>query len=659
MTTNGNFTVNSIGTVKIPAVVTAMGNSYVPNSGGSPVGVIQDANNIYYFDMDGIAGGVVTVAPLTDPMNGITHSNALLISPSFDIFSTLIGTKWYGYDNTNSGTIYAANYDTPISWYDTGDNFSNTQMTPMVYYDGSNIYLYGGHNIIFTWSNAISVAAVGAPTTFAVSGNVLPAALHDAPVIAIGSYIYMYGGTLAGNSQSTIFRATTADPTTWTDLGSLLLRPINGAVAYTDGSYVYLYGGNDSTMALTLDTIYRATVAAPTTFTLVGSLPSAITDHKIFTVGNYLYMIGQALGGGTGIMRASTSTPTVWTNINQQGSIATSQASTHLISDSTKIYALGGLNSAGSASTVIQSASKTSPIEWTNEAAVLPAGLYGGQVVKTSLYYYIIGGNGVTGNVYRASLATPTVWTSLGAVGPTYRNGRAMIIDDQVWYVGGENAVPTATNTCWRAQVIDGEIVNWEVMVATLPAALSRFALVQAGNYVYVIGGFVGALASMNTSIYRTSIYNTVFTTWVNVGSITNAAHGAAVAIINNQLYLIGGTTTTNISSADDYVLYASMTDLANGHAIFVEENTAGGAAYSDTKATCVHDVLYLIGGRAATNGTAALQRNIAWANHRLVFPNIPESMASVPSIDLTTGALGSYSSFQKTGILPWLVTDK
>lgn len=654
MTTDGNFNANNINTVKMPTVNGAISTTNVPTFVSHLVGIFQDATNIYYLDTD---IGYFYVAPISDPMNAVRHSSVQLLNYQFDIFPTLIGDYWYAYSNNTTSTIYKSHKDTPMSWFHAfGEGFSTSQAGPMVYYDGSNIYLLGGHNLISVHTSAISVAAVGTPTTFASTGTNLPAAVINAPIIVVGSNIYLYGGSLSSNSQTTIFTATTADPTTWTTSPDALPRPISSAVAYNDGTNVYLIGGSDSSAAATLDSIYTTSVSTPTgPWTLAGTLPAQITSHRLFTVGNFIYIIGQAIGGGTGIMRASTSDPLTWVQLQPNSRIATAQANTHILIDSTNIYALGGFNSSGAASNVIQSASLSKPLEWSNQAT-LPVALFGGQLIKTKSYYYIIGGDNISGNYYRAPIATPTVWTLVDATGPTRHGGRAIIADDQVHYMGGDGASNVPTSIILRASVINGEILNWENL-STLPIALSRFALIQAGTYVYIVGGFTTAVVP-NTSIYRCQVNNGGFSTWINVGTLTTPSYDAAVAILNNQVYIIGGSTTSSMSTTDDFVYTANMTDLANGNAIFTEEDTAA-IGLAGGIATCINDDLYIVGGRTTTNGTTTLLKNTAWSLHNLIAPKVPESTASLPTVGLKTGALGSYSTFQRTGILPWLITKK
>lgn len=679
MTTEGNLNINNLNTVKVPTINMGLGTIVRPISnisGTSGLGFYYDSKNAYYIGDD---TGAMYIAPFRDPANCSIRYNALLPSAAIpgNIYPTAISGHFYSYGvRDTSGAslnsvIWSASSNSPFAWYSTGDSSPSDSLDAMIYYDGTNIYLLGGVDTTGTYLDTVDVAAIGSPTTFTTSGNTLPDTRIFGMLATIGSTIYMYGGTDNGStSKSTIYTASTTDPTTWTDSGDSLPITIDSANIYVDDTSIYIFGGNNSGAATTLDTIYIAPIGTPTTFTLSGSTLSApIQKGKIIVSNGYIYLVaGQSTGGDIGIMRASVSDPLTWTQVSDTQTLSTAQAGTHIGVHGSKIYAFGGFNSAGSASTVIQSAPTDHPAEWSNESAVLPAGLYGGQLIKTSKYFYIIGGDGTTGNFYRALLSSPTTWTLADITGPNVRNGKCIIVDSHLWYFGGETAGPTAVATGWRALIVDGEIINWlqdpsiTEMIFILPTTLSRYAMVQAGDYVYAIGGFTGTPATPNTVIYRAQINrlsaSVGFTSWTSVGSLTHPPISPAIAIVNNYLYLIGGTTAGNITSSDDYVITANMNDLANGSAIFVEENTAI-SAISDSVATCVNNDLYLVGGRTATNGTNSLFKNLTYSTHQLILPKVPESVVSIPTIDTKTGNIGSYSVFQRTGMLPWLITDK
>ena len=127
--------------------------------------------------------------------------------------------------------------------------------------------------------------------------------------------------------------------------------------------------------------------------------------------------------------------------------------------------------------------------------------------------------------------------------------------------------------------------------------------------------------------------------------------------------YIVGGGATTALTSTDDYVTYAKLSDLANGICSFTQENTgtqATGTAISFAEASTIviNNEIYFIGMRTATDGLKYIYKTIYKYPHTLISPKVPEATNSLPTVDLKSGALGSYTSYQRTGLLPWLMSD-
>ena len=675
MTYSGNFNINSANTVSIPTVNTSMRDLATPStltylSGIQTSSLYYDSNKIYY--IEGFTD-VIYESNKTDPSNfRKLKSNQVGGQSEFlgNVYEHPIGDYYYAYGTNDdlggaaSGSVYRAHVNNPTSWRDSLFTLDASWSTNshMFLDTNSQILLLGGREG-FTPSNKIIVVSSSDGTDFSLSGNTLPAA-RMAGAIAIGgdNYYYMYGGTADGsNSESTIFRASTSSPTVWANSGSTLPRPIMGAIPYNDGTYIYLFGGYDSTMALDLDTIYRASVSTPTSFTSVGTLPAPTGWGKIVVCGSDLYMFGGQVGSGSGVFKASASDPTTWTVVSP--AIKTAIRSSHVLVDkpTNKVYLIGGINSGGTTSTVIQSAPLNKPSEWTNEVSTLPTAVARGNLVKTSEYYYIIGGD-LTFDL-RASRSTPTTWVAANN-GPGKIGGQVAFISGHIFHFGGENGSATPSSTVARAVVNNGVIQNWKTvggspyMSMALPIPLSRFQLIQAGDYLYVLGGFTTG-PTMNTTVYRCQrdrlVGSSGFTTWVSMGTITNAMVEASVAVLNNRVYIIGGGPNTSFNTSSTYVLSASMSELAAGRVSFVEE-TASTVQKAGQSCTCINDILYLFGGRLTTTAGTSITRNDGSSRHNLILPKVSESEETLPTVDTVTGSLGTYSSFQRTGFLPWRV---
>lgn len=668
MTTDGNFNTKNVNTVNIPTVIKSISQPGI-GSGSDTVGPQYYFDSKYFYTVDGL-NNTVYKAPINDIFNGVGYPN-LQPAGQGNYFASIYPNAlpddyYYNYSAVNDlgtdagGKIYRASKSNPLAWYDTGTLTATSATRPMVYYNGTDVYLIGGT----VASTPIDTVDVGTGITFTLSGNTLPAPRANGALVTVDSNIYMYGGTENGtDSVGTIWTATTAAPDVWTDTGISIPGGVllQGAIAFCDGVNVYLYGGYNSATLSDSNAIFVAPIANPTSLVASGNtLPVGASYLNLYSDASYIYLL---LNGG-GMYRASTSTPTVFTTMSNN--LATSVRSSHVGIHNNVIYSFGGFTTGTTAVNTIQSATVSNPTTWTNSGTTLPANLAGGELIKTNTSFYIIGCNGTTGNYYSSLLSDPETFTLAGSSGPTRIRGRAAIIQDDVWYFGGETAVTTPVATVNRA-VIDrntGEIHGWKSTdtghLMNLPIALSRFSLVVSGDYVYILGGYTtGPL--MNYNIYRCHINllssSTGSTRWQSVGVLSNPMVDASVVVINNFVYIISGGPNTSYNTSDDYVTYASMTDLANGIVNFTEENS-GSQSFSESKAICVNDNIYFIGLRVTSNSTNTIYRSLYSSAHTLIAPRVPEVHHSLPTVDYKSGGLGSYTSFQRAGMLPWLIID-
>tara|TARA_R110000868_G_scaffold46524_5_gene153630 strand:- start:13325 stop:15376 length:2052 start_codon:yes stop_codon:yes gene_type:complete len=682
MTTDGNYNVKYINTINIPQIIKGiapyvMGGSYVALGMGR-VQFYYNSSNFYTISEP---SNYLYKAPISDIINGNLIQSAQAGGQNnffASVYPTEINGYFYNFSTRNDsgvgqgGNIWRAPVGNPAAWYNTSVATPSNASQPMIYNDGTNIYILGGF-LASTATNKIDTTTVSDPLTLSVSANVLPAARAGGAIVKIGSTLYMYGGYSSGGAEvDTIFSASISDPTTWTNLGSLLPVPLQSSAAYNDGTYIWLFGGF-TTGNTAVNTIYRAAVATPTSFSSVGTLPAAAANLGIFVYNSNMHLVGYS--SDSILYRAALSDLTSWTILRTYSTcLKSATRSAHSIIIGSYIYVYGGIKTGTTNETSIQYAPITSPLEWNTSASSLPAGLACGQLIKTKNYIYLLGANTTTGNVYRAAITTPTTWSLYGsaASGPAYSYGNSLISNGYVFYFGGESAVGTPVTTVSRAVInssstTSGDIVGWintssAYLTMALPIALSRFSLIVAGDYVYILGGYTTGPV-VNTDIYRINL-NKVNTGWVNVGTLSQAIISGTTVLVNNTIYIVGGDTTTAFTSTDDYVTYASLSDLSNGNCSFIQENTgtqatATSITFAEATSFVINDEIYFVGMRTATDGSRNIYKTIYKYPHTLISPRVPEATNSLPTVDLKSGALGSYTSYQRTGgLLPWLVSD-
>jgi len=681
MTYSGNFDTNRSTTVSIPSILHGINqsslNSYNLNV---PLQYCYDNNgNVYFIQNNNIFtskfGGILNSS--TQGYSLINDSTTGVIS---SVYPNSINGYFYSFSIASafaggaSAPIFRASVKNPTVWISAGSSGGNN--FPGVYVDSNNIYLLGGNNNLSPTnassvsSSAIYRASVSNPLSFSNVGN-LPAVKDSSTVFKVGSTIYVIGGYASSVKSNTIFTANTSNPLSWTVSGSVLPTLGGFCDVYNDGNYIYLF--NEGTTS-----IYRAPVSSPTNFTLYTTLASGSANMAyprvvVDTVAGYLYLFDSY------VQKASLSDLSTWSIVS--GNLATAVRSTHILKDSDKIYALGGFTTGSSTTNVIQSAPVNNPVDWKNETTSLLDAIGGGELVITSGYYNIIGGNGNTGYVYTASVGSPTSWTRTSG-GPPYTRGKACIVGGFLFYLGGESG-GTPTNKIYRCSIDSGNsdyISNdWRTAVSggwttSLPIALSRFALVRSGAYLYLIGGITSS-STMNAAIYRTNVANLVRVSsstrgsyWVQVGNLNSPMVDPSVVIVNNYVYIVGGGPDGNFNSTNNGIAYASMSDLANGQAIFTEESTATSGldnistqrvSFAESKSFISNDHVFFFGGRSnsSTDANDSIYKTTFSSTHILTNPKTNQGIHPIPTID-KYGAIGSYSTFQRTGYLPWLVYD-
>lgn len=632
-----------------------------------------DDHFIYGDSMKAPVTSPITMRNVARPMKPGGVANVIL-----SVYPQAINGYFWGFGTyNNSGLIagsgvYKAPVSDPLAWVSAGGSLvdapTSSAAYDFMYNDGTYMWLIDSSNIQrAALSNLASWTHIGAS----------PFAGSSATYAVIGGTVYAYGG---GTNQ--IKTASASTFTGWATSGNTLPTTLSYGSTWVDSTYVWIIGGNDNVASNTR--VMRAPIGTPTVVTSLGNvLPN----------GGWLYATYYPYNGS---LYAYTDSATY---IAEDATALTSWLATNSLPTTTSdamvytdddgfIYLAGGTNSSAALVTTIQYAIKDQPTLWKNHTAVLPTAMQGGDVIKTSQYYYMIGSNGTTGSYYRASLANPANWTLVSTNGPTRSFGRAFVQDGHVWYFSGEStALTTAVSAFSRATIVNGEIddSSWihvpagasvNFMQSILPA-IARFSLFAVGDYMYALGGYTNS-TTVNTTVYRTRISRLIGSGgsatsqagWLSVGTLTTAPVGASIAIANNSLYIMGGSTAMGLSLVDaEKFISCTLTKLAQGAvaADFIiqdDQLQMNGVSLSGAigaKATAADGIIMLLGGKTTNvaNGSSTI-----WLSHgerqvSLLQPYTPGRYDSIPTMDPGTGALGAISSFERTGMLPWLVTDK
>ena len=153
---------------------------------------------------------------------------------------------------------------------------------------GAWLVVGGGRTIAV--ATVQSVADGGGAATSAVTGS-LPAARADHAATAVGGLVVVAGGGRGGVADPTVL--TTRDGARYTQIGRLPV-PVRYAAAAAVGTAVYLFGGS----AASGDTAAIQAVN-PTAGTVrsVGRLPHALTEATAFVLGGRVLIAGGMRSG--------------------------------------------------------------------------------------------------------------------------------------------------------------------------------------------------------------------------------------------------------------------------------------------------------------------------------------------------------------------------
>lgn len=281
---------------------------------------------------------------MPDPTSWQTALQTLPLTV-FNSQLAIINDKAYLFGGDGYNKILSADAANPVAW-EVSESvlptiLSNSQFAIV----DDFCYLFGGK--VNITKSLIYRAPVTDPLTWTDTGQSLPSDLEKSQLAIVGDSLYLYGGLNNNLAQSSIFQADLSDPLTWVDTGDNLPSSLFGSQVAIVDDYIYLLGGFRYDGYAT-DSIYRASVNTPTSFTSVGNLPFAGGYGQFFTVGRTGYLIsnGNYIGEQpylTRILSCDLDDPLDWedTGFTISGNVTQSQVA--IIED--RVFLFGGNSS--------------------------------------------------------------------------------------------------------------------------------------------------------------------------------------------------------------------------------------------------------------------------------------------------------------------------
>jgi N-acetylneuraminic acid mutarotase len=298
--------------------------------------------------------------------------------------------------------------------------------------------------------------------------------------------------------------------------------------------------------------------------------------------------------------RAETESPSNWSVL---ASMPTPRGGFGIAVVAGKIYAIGGTNGNNLPLGIVEMYDPLTDV-WTSKMS-MPTPRSGLAVAVYNSKIYAIGGtinNGYVGNNEVYDPATNT-WTPKASM-PTPRSDlTANVVNGCIYLIGGKVYsgiapfyIETGINECYFP---DND--SWSTK-APLPTPVEGYGSAVVDTKIYVIGGSkytvsAGTLGLMNVN----QVYDTLIDQWTQAAPlIITTSYGAAAATTGNLapagIYFVGGYT------GDTYSKKAQMLSLSNNSWVNVESMPT---ARSYLGLAVINDELYAIGGFDGSNWLA------------------------------------------------------
>ena len=257
-----------------------------------------------------------------------------------------------------------------------------------------------------------------------------------------------------------------------------------------------------------------------------------------------------------------------------------------VIAENGKIYAIGGWDGSN---TNINEMYNPTENQWTTKTS-MPTSRSNFGIASIQNKIYAIGGQnenqtGVN-EVYDSQTDT---WTTKEPM-PTPRSGiEANVVENKIYVIGGK----TDSSYTGINEVYDPQTDTW-ITKTPMPVPTSGYASVAINNSIYIFGGYDGS-----NYVELTQVYNTETDSWSNKSPLSTTVMSACAGVTTGvfspkRIYVIGGHNS--IGTVNLNQVYNIETDVWNTGALMPKARSSFGLAVVD-------DRLYAIGGTTVAGG--------------------------------------------------------
>ena len=426
------------------------------------------------------------------------------------------------------------------AWTSTGNTaFTNARRDLGAYMNKNKLYITAGNNgsTFYNDIQSADIADDGTIGAWTTNSNTFTTARYSAGTVIYNDFVYVVGGCSAGTNDggggctarlnttqyAQINNGGSGKVATWTNTNQSAQR--TGAATVMINGRIYAFGGcNDSFCGASvnyLSTSEYTTINADGTLAAWVSGPNinaARTYMRATVLGSYVYLTGGTNSGGSNIQTVE------YAKINSDGSLASDADGA------------GGCSTTWCATTSLPaSLSRHTAAAYDGYLYVI-SGYYGGAPTTAvrSIQQNTSDGS-LTGSWTATANSLNLVRYSHG--GDVYKN--------KVYVFGGFTDDPNAMTTEYATLQSGGTVSTWKISSSILRQHRHNAAVIYNG-FAYVIAGMTTGGTAITTAERAPVLSDGSLGQWEYITSITTARYFATALASNGNLYILGGSGTTN-----------------------------------------------------------------------------------------------------------------
>lgn len=327
---------------------------------------------------------------------------------------------------------------------------------------------------------------------------------------------------------------------------------VNGQVLFTQSVDADFHRGHYNDMLVASNNVLLPFQASSTGSWLTTTvLPQTLTRHKSATWNNrYVYVTGgyNGVSHSDAVYRATLQAAGIstWTSL---GSLPVALSDHALVIGHNAIYVIGGRDETNIYNTIYYATINTNGTigSWQTSSVSLPTGLWGHTAVYCNGFIYVVGGSDqldddtANDDVYFAKILVDNTLSEFVATTslPSSLNAHTMETNgEEIFVLGGFEDGGTKVNTVYKSNSnADGSLNAWTTQTP-LPHAVSYHSSSVINGIIAVLAGETGT--GLTKDIYYADI-NEVSLSWVAGSEMTDFSKGGVAYASNGQIIYSGG----------------------------------------------------------------------------------------------------------------------